>query len=162
MSLIEPRTIRHRLTIGVLAVTASLILSGCPPQEPADGQYPRLEAALASIDWTGNGSQPTGVGIRPGGNELPIMTTLSYPSEDAAALQLEIENRLKSFDTVFILTADSLDTASFSGDQWVVHVSRKALPDGSPTASIWVETVADDEAAVQSVDSIIEVLGTIP
>ncbi|MCP4308712.1 MAG: hypothetical protein GY788_28330 [bacterium] len=161
MSLIELTTTRHRLTAGVMAVAASVLLSGCPVQEPADGDFPKLEAALASIDWVGDGSVPPGVEIRPGG-ALPIMATFGYASPDAAALQLEIENRLKSFDTVFTLTGDSIDTASFSGDNWEVHVSRRAQTDGTPIASIWVETVADDDAAVESLAPIIEVLGTVP
>lgn len=158
----QARTIRHRLSIGVLAIAASVLLSGCPPQEPADGDYPKLEATVASIDWIGDGIAPSGVEIKPGGSRLQIRTEVEYPTPDSTALQLKIEERLKSFPTVFLVTADREGYVLVEGDDWEVYVVISGLDDGTPSVSLGVSTVDNDDRAVESLAPIIEVLGTIP
>ncbi len=161
MSLTEPRTTQHRLALGVIAVAASVLLSGCPIVEPSDGDFPKLEAALASIDWTGDGTAPPAVGIQVGAR-LPIRASFEYHSGDAAALQLEIENRLKSLDSVFTVTVDRETNARFEGDNLEIHVALVDSAGDSPSVSINVETSDDEDAALKSLAPIIEVFGTTP
>ncbi|MCP3975537.1 MAG: hypothetical protein GY720_13715 [bacterium] len=159
---LEPRTARHRLTMGVLAVAAAVLLSGCPPQEPADGNYPNLEALVASIDWTGEGTAPRGVAVLPGDSELQIRTEIEYPASDSTALQVRIAERLKAFPTVFAITRDKATNAWFEGDGWYVYVATSRFGDGTPAVAVGVGTVDNDDRAVKALDPVVEVLGTIP
>lgn len=148
-----------RLPIVVLAIAASVLLSGCPVQHPEDGDFPKLEAAVASIDWIGDGAEPSGVDIVPGGR-LPIRAVFWYEASDNDALRVEVERRLTSFDTVFTVLSDGVDAMSFEGQGWRVYVMNDTLDDGRPIVSFWVDTKADDREAAESLAPVIEVLGT--
>jgi hypothetical protein len=147
------------VTLALLATAASLLLSGCPGTDPADCNCPNLVEAASSIDWIGDGTAPDSVATGAGTRRFPREVMLFYEVPDIAEAQQEVEDRLRSFPSVFVVGQDSEGSVEFRSDEWRVYVGGYSA-EGIREMSIFVYMVDDDERAAEILAPVAEVLGT--
>ncbi|MCP4307235.1 MAG: hypothetical protein GY788_20670 [bacterium] len=160
----ESNAARRRLPIALVAIAAALLLSGCPgTTDPMSCNCPKLVETVQPIDWIGDGTTPSSIDPYPGPSErLSHHVILNYEVADAAAiaaLQQQVEDRLKSFPTVFQTGADRQGSVEFVSDDWIVYIGG-VIHEGTTSMTVFVY-IDDDDHAAEILAPIAEVLGTI-
>lgn len=164
----------HRRGVhGVLIVAVALVLSGCVYFEGLGDKMgeicdcPTLEATVASIDWTGDGREPSettqSVGF-PETGQLPLVVSVTYGGVTSAAERDELFEYVVSVMTeAGIVPFDETGSrerdrkVSYKGDGWTLSVSTRGSAD-----RLFVLVTADepDEKTPEYLAPLVEAFGT--
>ncbi len=153
---------RGRFPVALLAIAIAVLLSGCPGPDPADCNCPNLIETASSIDWLGDGTAPSRVTTSAGVPSFPREAILHFEVSDVAETQQQVEDRLKSFPTVFQIGRDYQGSGTFNTDDWSIYVGSVVVEDLPSVVLVRVGIVDDDGNAPTILAPIVEVLGTVP
>jgi hypothetical protein len=143
MARMKPKPAEIRFSWIAALLSAAVLLSGCPAQDPANCLCPNLEVAAASIDWIGDGTVPSDVTTSAGPVSLPREATVYYASAEHIALQRSVADRLVDIPGSTV-QVESESGVIVAGTDWSISVQSASVSD-VPALQIMVHIIDDDE-----------------
>jgi hypothetical protein len=155
---------KPRVVSAGIVIVAAVLLGGCPAQNPIDGRCPNMEAIVSSIDWIGDGTPNLSTyNDKTGGGDYPCSVDVYYEASDGVEVQRQVEDRLKSFPSVFTVENDSKYSVEFVADDWRVAVGVHRYNDErGDQIGVFIWMIDRDNRAAEILAPIVDVLGTVP